>query len=194
MHLGLGHVAFACAADTNKLATPGTCGCTLLRHCFSRTRDRQTPWTNHHTKEGGWLWLNHHPCFSTSKMPKKSTGIGFILFCPKFSQRYFAKISYKIFRQSIRNDTLPKYPERYFAKIFRKIFCQNIPPDILPEYPPNILPEYPARYFGNILPTYPTRYLAKIATRILRRQSASPFWGPNQKVSRGDCPGETIVP
>ena len=27
LHLGLGHVAFACAADTTKLATPGTCGC-----------------------------------------------------------------------------------------------------------------------------------------------------------------------
>ena len=48
---------------------------------------------NHHTKEGGWLWLNHHPCFSTSKTSKKSTGIYLILFCPKFPQRYFAKIS-----------------------------------------------------------------------------------------------------
>ena len=27
LHLGLGHVAFACAADTTKQATPGTCGC-----------------------------------------------------------------------------------------------------------------------------------------------------------------------
>ena len=155
----------------------------LLRHCFSQTRDRQMPWTNHHTKEGGWLWLKQPSLFfNVQNVQKKSTGICFILFCTKFSQRYFAKISYNIFR----HDTLPKYPERYFAKIFRNIFCQNIPPDILPEYP--------ARYFGNILPTYPTGYLAKIATRILRRQSASPFWGPNQKVSRGDGPGETIVP
>ena len=102
---------------------------------------------NHHTNDGGWLWLNHHDCFSTSKMSKKSTGICFILFCLKFSQRYFAKISYKIFRQNIRNDTLPKYPGRYFANIFRKIFCQNIPPDILPEYP--------------------TRYFARISRKIL---------------------------
>ena len=93
-------------------------------------------------------------------------------------------MSWTMLCQNIQKDILPKYSERYFARISHQIFCQNIPP--------NILPEYPARYFGNILPTYPTRYLAKIATRILRRQSASPFWGPNQKVSRGDGPGETV--
>ena len=130
----------------------------LLRHCFSQTRDRQTPWTNHHTKEGGWLWLNHRPCFSTSKMSKKTTGICFILFCPRFPQRYDAKISYKIFRQNIRNDTLPKYPERYFAKIFRKIFCQNIPPDILPEYP--------AKYFARISRKIFWQKIANISHKI----------------------------
>ena len=135
----------------------------LLRHCFSQTRDRQTPWTQSPHKRRGWLWLNHHPCFSTSKMPKKSTGIYFILFCPKFPQRYFAKISCKIFRQNLMNDTLPKYPERYFARISHQIFCQNIPPDMLPEYP--------TRYFARIsrqifCQNIPPNILAKICQHI----------------------------
>ena len=157
----------------------------LLRHCFSQTRDRQTPWTNHRTKEGGWLWLNHHPWFFNVQHVQKLKGIIYFCFAqnsrrdilPKYLTIYFAKISGTILCQNIPKGFLPKYSERYFARISHQIFCQNIPP--------NILPEYPARYFGKKLPTYPTRYLAKIATRILWRQSASPFSGPNQKVFQG---------
>ena len=169
----------------------------LLRHCFSQTRDRQTPWTNHHTKEGGWLWLNHHPCFSTSKMPKKSTGIYLILFCPKFPQRYFAKISYKIFRQNVMNDTLPKYPERFFAKVFRKIFCQNIPPDILPEYP--------AKYFARISRKIFWQHFANISHKISCQNSHKDLGNnlhhpllvhikslPGAMVSPGPSPSERV--
>ena len=110
----------------------------LLRHCFSQTRDRQMPWTNHHTKEGGWLWLNHHNCFSTSKMSKKIDRYLFYfilhkilaeIFCQNILQyispRYFAKISRKIFCQNIPKYILPEYPTRYFARISRKIFWQH---------------------------------------------------------------------
>ena len=133
----------------------------LLRHCFSQTRDRQTPWTNHRTKEGGWLWLNHHPCFSTSNMSKKLKGIIYTflpkipaeIFCqnilqyisPKYQERYFAKISRKVFCQNIPKDILPEYPTRYFARISRQIFCQNIPQEILAKIcqhiPQDILPK-----------------------------------------------------
>ena len=114
---------------------------------------------NHHTKEGGWLWLNHHPCFSTSKMPKKIDRYLFYfilpkipaeIFCqnilqdisPKSHERYFAKISRKIFCQHIPKDILPKYSEIYFARISHQIFRQNIPQDILAKFcPQDILPK-----------------------------------------------------
>ena len=186
----------------------------LLRHCFSQTRDRQTPWTQSPHKRRGMALAKPPSLFFNVQNAEKNRQVSILFILPKFPQRYFAKISCKIFRQNLMNDTLPKYPERYFAKIFRKIFCQNIPPDILPEYPtryfarisrkifcqnipPNILPEYPAKYFGKNLPTYPTRYLAKIATRILRRQSASPLLVhikslPGAMVSPGPSPSERV--
>ena len=200
LHLGLGHVAFACAADTTKLATPGTCGCifaaALLLPNQGQTNALDQP---PHKRRGMALAKPPSLFFNVQNVQKNDRYLFYSIllkipaeiWCqnilqdisPKYQERYFAKISRKIFCQNIPKDILPEYPTRYFARISHQIFCQNIPP--------NSLPEYPARYFGKILPT---RYLAKIATRILRRQSASPFWGPNQKVSRGDGPGETIVP
>ena len=166
MHLGLGHVAFACAADTTKLATPGTCGCffsaALLLPNQGQTNALDQP---PHKRRGMALAKPPSLFFNVQHVQKIERYHLFFLpkipaeiFCqnilqyisPKYQERYFAKISRKVF--------LPKYSERYFARISHQIFCQNIPP--------NILPEYPARYFGKKLPTYPTRYLAKIATRI----------------------------
>ena len=143
LHLGLGHVAFACAADTTKLATPGTCGCIFAAALLLPNQGQTNaldPITTQ--KKGDGFGQTTILVFQRPKCRKKSTGIYFISFCPKFPQRYFAKISYKIFRQNIMNDTLPKYPGRFFANIFQKIFYQNIPKDILPEYP--------AKYFARI--------------------------------------------
>ena len=135
LHLGLGHVAFACAADTTKLATPGTCGCIFAAALLLPNQGQTNALDQPPHKRRGMALAKPPSLFFNVQNVQKTTGICFILFCPRFPQRYDAKISYKIFRQNIRNDTLPKYPERYFAKIFRKIFGQNIPPDILPEYP-----------------------------------------------------------
>ena len=137
----------------------------LLRHCFSQPRDRQTPWTQPPHKRRGMALAKPPSLFfnvqNASKIETK--GIYFISFCQKFPLRYFAKISYKIFRQNIMNDTLPKYPKIYFAKIFRKIFCQNIPPDILPEYP--------AKYFARISGKIFWQHFAKLSHKIFCQNS-----------------------
>lgn len=194
MHLGLGHVAFACAADTTKLATPGTCGCFFAAALLLPNQGQTNALDQPPHKRRGMALAKPPSLFFNVQHVQKIERYHLFFFAqnsrrdilPKYLTIYFAKISGTILCQNIPKGFLPKYSEIYFARISHQIFCQNIPP--------NILPEYPARYFGKKLPTYPTRYLAKIATRILWRQSASPFSGPNQKVSRGDGPGETIVP
>ena len=125
---------------------------------------------NHHTKEGGWLWLNHHPCFSTSKMPKKIDRYLFYFILPK--------IPAEIFCQNILQDISPKSHERYFAKISRKIFCQNIPKDILPEYPTRYLARISHQIFcqnipQDILPEYPAKYFARISRQIFWQKFAN---------------------
>ena len=122
----------------------------LLRHCFSRTRDRQTPWTNHHHKRRGMALAKPPSLFFNVQNAQKIDRYLFYFILPKIPAEifcknilqyiYFAKISGTILCQNIPKDMLPKYSERYFARISHQIFCQNIPP--------NILPEYPARYFG----------------------------------------------
>ena len=169
----------------------------LLRHCFSQTRDRQTPWTNHRTKEGGWLWLNHHPCFSTSNMSKKLKGIIYFFaqnsrrdILPKYLTIYFAKISGTILCQNI--------PKGFFAKIFRKIFCQNIPPDILPEYP--------AKYFARISRKIFWQKIANISHKISCQNSHKVLGNnlhhpllvhikslPGAMVSPGPSPSERVL-
>ena len=139
----------------------------LLRHCFSQTRDRQTPWTQSPHKRRGMTLAKPPSLFFIVQNAETNRQVSILCYfnqnsrrniLPKYLTRYFAKISWTIFYQNIPKNILPKYS--------KKIFCQNIPPDILLEYPAKYFARISLRYFGNILSTYPTRYLAKIATRI----------------------------
>ena len=111
----------------------------LLRHCFSQTRDRQTPWTQSPHKRRGMALAKPPWLFFNVQNVQKIDRYLFYFILPK--------ILAEIFCQNILQDISPKYQERYFAKISRKIFCQHIPGDILPEYP--------------------TRYFARISRKIL---------------------------
>ena len=134
----------------------------LLRHCFSQTRDRQTPWTQPpHKRRGMALAKPPSLFFNVQNAQKIDRYLSYFIlpkipaeiFCqnilqdisPKCHERCFAKISRKIFCQNIPKDILPEYPTRYFARISRQIFCQNIPQDILATFcqhiPQDILPK-----------------------------------------------------
>ena len=102
LHLGLGHVAFACAADTTKLATPGTCGCIFAAALLlpkPGTDKRLGP--NHPHKRRGMALAKPPSLFFNVQNAEKNRQVS-ILF-------YFA--------QNSRRDILPKYLARYFAKI-----------------------------------------------------------------------------
>ena len=123
----------------------------LLRHCFSKFRDRQTPWTQPPHKRRGMALAKPPSLFFNVQNAEKNRQVSILFYfaqnsrrdiLPKYLTRYFAKISWTILCQNIPKDILPEYPTRYFARISHQICCQNIPPDILPEYP--------AKYFARI--------------------------------------------
>ena len=161
LHLGLGHVAFACAADTTKLATPGTCGCFFAAALLLPNQGQTNALDQPPHKRRGMALAKPPSLFFNVQHVQKLKGIIYIflpkipaeIFCqnilqyisPKYQERYFAKISRKICCQNIPKDILPEYPTRYFARISRQIFCQNIPQDILAKncqhIPQDILPK-----------------------------------------------------
>ena len=158
MHLGLGHVAFACAADTTKLATPGTCGCFFAAALLLPNQGQTNALDQPPHKRRGMALAKPPSLFFNVQHVQKLKGIIYICFAqnsrrdilPKYLTIYFAKISGTILCQNI--------PKGFFAKIFRKIFCQNIPPDILPEYP--------AKYFARISRKIFWQKIANISHKI----------------------------
>ena len=106
LHLGLGHVAFACAADTTKLATPGTCGCIFAAALLLPNQGQTNALDQPLHKRRGMALAKPPSLFFNVQNVQKNDRYLFYSILPKipaeiWCARYFGKI----------------LPTRYLAKI-----------------------------------------------------------------------------